>query len=255
MNNRNYIIALSIIHEGKWHEIMRGLTTKEPIPDEVAENYIKHIKCKVLTIVDAEYPDYLRELYCPPFVLYYYGDISLIQDYRKNIAVVGSRSASAEGLRNVDYIVSGIANTYNIVSGLAVGVDAAAHRAALFSGGRTIAVLGSGIECCYPSANAELYKTIKEKHLVISEYYNYISPEPMHFHQRNRLIAAFAKATIIGEAKLRSGTSITANLTLSQFKELLAIPSSNILERLNNQLILEGAMPALTPEDVLYYLE
>ena len=255
MSIRNYLIALAIIHEGKWHEIYRALCKGEKVDEGVADSYFKNMKCNVLTILDFNYPNYLRELFCPPFVLFYYGDISLIADYSKNVAVVGSRTASIEGLRNVDYIVSGIANKYNIVSGLAVGVDAIAHKAALFSGGRTIAVLGNGIEYCYPSENSELYKTIKKKHLVVSEYYNYISPDPLHFHQRNRLIAGFAKATIIGEAKLKSGTSITANLALSQFKDVLAIPTSNILESLNNQLILEGARPALSPDDVLYYLK
>lgn len=255
MNVRDYLIAIAIIHEGKWHDIYRALDNKEEVSDEVVNNYFKHMKCNALTILDSDYPEYLRIAPYPPFVLFYYGDISLIKDNNKNIAVVGSRNATIDGLRNVDYIVSGIAKEYNIVSGLALGVDAAAHRAALFSGGRTIAVLGNGIEYCYPSANSDLYKTIREKHLVISEYYNYISPDPGNFHQRNRLIAGFAKATIIGESHLRSGTLITANQTMQQFKELMAIPSSNIFDSLNNELIRDGAAVILSPEDVFLNLD
>lgn len=255
MNHRDYLIALSIIHEGRWHDILKAINNKEEVSEEVIVNYFKHMKCSALTFFDLGYPDYLKKIPYPPFVLFYYGDISLIKDINKNIAVVGSRTASVEGLRNVDYIVSGIAKEYNIVSGLALGVDAIAHKAALLSGGRTIAVLGNGIEYCYPSANSELYKTIKQKHLVISEYYNYVSPDAGNFHQRNRLIAAFAKATIIGESHLRSGTLITANHTMQQFKEVMAIPSSDILDSLNNELIRDGAAVILSPEDVFLNLD
>ena len=250
MERRNYLIALAIIYEGNWRKIMQAINAHEEVSEETQNSYLKHLKANVLTILDPEYPEYLKHSFCPPFVLFYYGDISLISDVSKNIAVVGGRKPSREGLNNIDFIVSGVAKRFNIVSGLAQGVDAAAHRAALYMGGKTIAVLGNGIEYCYPSINSELYETIKKDHLVISEYYNYLSPLPEHFHQRNRLIVAFSRAIILGEAHLKSGTSITANYALMQNKDLMTIPSSDIHDSLNNLFIRDGCPVVLDHQDV-----
>lgn len=254
MDSRNYLIALAMHYEGEWHAIRDALLGKDALSDEAAEGYIKALKCNAITILDRDYPEYLKKIYCAPFVLFYYGDISLIYDKNKNVAVVGSRSVSQEGKDNINYIVSGICKKYNIVSGLALGIDAVAHRSALLNGGKTIAVLANGIEYCYPSANEELYSIIRKNNLVISEYYGYISPESHHFHQRNRLIAAFGKATIIGEARRYSGTLITANYSLQLHNDIMALPSSDIYDSLNNLMIREGCPVALTPKDVFYEL-
>ncbi len=115
-------------------------------------------------------------------------------------------------------------------------------------------MLANGIEYCYPSCNSELYKEIKKKHLVISEYYGYVSPEQIHFHQRNRLIAGLAKGTLIGEASRISGTLITANYTLEIFRQLMVIPNGDIKNSLNDLLIKEGAPVVTEPQDVIDYL-
>ena len=255
MNSRKLLIALAIIHEGKWQEIFTALQNHEQVDEEVADGYIKHIKSGVLTIFDPQYPDYLKHSYKPPFVLFYYGDISLISNKDNNVAVVGSRSPSIQGKENIQYIVEGIAKRYNIVSGLARGIDAVAHRTAIESGGKTIAVLGNGIEYCYPSENGELYQIIRKNHLVISEYFNYVSPDSTNFPQRNRLIVAFSKGTIIGEARKRSGTLITANFTLQDNQNLMSLPSGDIHDSLNNLFVREGCPLVLSPEDVFEYLD
>ena len=254
MNSRNLIIAMAIHYQGDVLAITQALLNKEFIDEAQAETYLKSIKCNVLTILDKEYPCYLKEIRYPPIVLFYYGDISLLSDVEKNLAVVGSRKASEEGRKNVYYIVSNACKRYNIVSGLAKGIDTIAHKAAIDNGGRTIAVLANGIEYCYPSCNSELYKEIKKKHLVISEYYGYVSPEQIHFHQRNRLIAGLAKGTLIGEASRISGTLITANYTLEIFRQLMVIPNGDIKNSLNDLLIKEGAPVVTEPQDVIDYL-
>ena len=250
MDSRKIIIALAIHHKGEWHAINEAILKKDYVPEDVAEVYLKSLKCNAITILDQEYPKYLRETFCPPYVLFYYGDISLISDRTKNVAVVGSRKVSKEGKENIDYIVSGICKRYNVVSGLALGIDTAAHKSALSNGGKTIAVLANGIEYCYPSENEEVYKTIKKNHLVISEYFGFISPKPIHFHQRNRLIVAFSRGTIIGESKRYSGTLITANYTLAVHNDIMAIPSNDIHDSLNNLIIKEGCPVVLSPDDV-----
>ena len=255
MDSRKILIALAIHYQGDYRKIYNAIVNKNFVEEEVAETYLQAIKCNVLTILDKEYPRYLLESYCPPIVLFYYGDISLISDMNKNIAVVGSRHASQLGKENINYIVSGIAKQFNIVSGLAIGIDSVAHRAALNSEGRTIAVLANGIEYCYPSINEELYKTIKNKDLVISEYYGYLPPESHNFHQRNRLIVALSKGVIIGESTRRSGSSLTANLAIQSNKELLTIPSADIYNSLCNDLIRDGCPAILSPKDVIEHFD
>jgi len=255
MNSRDFLIAMAVHYQGDVRAIIAAISRKEFIDEELAEIHLKSVKSKVLTILDQEYPLYLKEVRYPPIVLFYYGDISLIFNKEDNVAVVGGREPTAQGADNVYYIVQGICNRYNIVSGLARGIDKVAHLSALENGGKTIAVLANGIDYCYPSSNSELYETIKKNNLVISEYYGTVPPEKNNFHQRNRLIAAFAKGTLVGEAKRVSGTLITANFTLALNRTLMSIPSGNIRDSLNDLFIKEGCPIVTEPNDVLEYLD
>ena len=255
MKSRNYLIALAIHYQGNYESVLRALTSQELLPQELIDSYLSKIKSKVITLLDPDYPEYLRKVYKPPFVLFYYGDISLINDYQNNLAVVGSRNASQKGLENTYDIVFELAKKYNIVSGLAKGIDAVAHRAAITGGGKTIAILGCGIEECYPSSNKDLYDEIKKNHLLISEYFGYIPPYSENFPQRNRLIVAFSKGTLVGEASSRSGSLITANLTLDANKDLMCLPSSDIKNSACNICIKEGAPVVTEAEDIIEYLK
>lgn len=255
MEIRKYLIALAIKYEGQWEQIYKAMFLKEEISDLEIEMYLKYLKCNVLTILDESYPDYLKQIIRPPFVLFYYGDISLISNYENNVAIVGSRDASSKGLKNVYEISKTVSSKYNIVSGLARGIDAAAHLGAIDGGGKTIAVLGCGIEECYPTCNQDLYNEIKQNHLLISEYYNYIPPYSRNFPHRNRLIVGFSKGVLLGEAKPQSGSQITAHMALEMGRTLMSIPSNELNNSLCNLCIREGCPVVLEADDVYDYLE
>ena len=254
MNARKQLIALSIINHGNWDRILSDLQTQTYIPDDHVEELCSRIHCGVLTIFDANYPQYLKNCFKPPFALFYYGDLSLIADNSKNIAVVGSRHPSAIGLENTDEFVKGLSKEFTIVSGMAAGIDRQAHLSAIKSGGKTIAVLGSGLDICYPSDNEDIYKDIKENHLLISEYPGNELPNSENFPHRNRLIAIFSVATLVPEAKRRSGTSITVNYTIDFGHQLFCVPSSFLKDSLCNDLIHDGAILARSYDDILYEL-
>ena len=254
MNIKKILIATSIIHHGNWEEIYLALRKKELPTDEEAETICANVKCGVITIMDPEYPYYLKEYYHPPFVLFYYGDISLINDFTKNIAVVGSRNATSVALKNTDKCVQDLAKKLNIVSGLAKGIDRQAHESAIKAGGKTIAILGCGIDLCYPSCNEDLYKEIKENHLLISEYFNHEPPNQENFPHRNRLISMFSNGTLIPEARFRSGTSITVSYTMAFNRQIFCMPSSNLEDSLCNSLIHDGAILVRSSEDIFYEL-
>ena len=251
MNPRENLITLAIRYSGEIRKLIDAITKKEMATDAEYEHYMRHMKCNVLTILDDAYPEYLKHVYLPPLVLFYYGDISLLNNRDKNLAIVGAREASQSGLRNVYDLTEQVASKYNIVSGLAMGVDAAAHRACIEAGGKTIAVLGCGIEQCYPSINRSLYEEIKANHLLISEYYNYIPPYAENFHQRNRLIAGFSKGLLLGESRIHSGSQITLSFAESMNLNLMAIPSSEMENSLCNQVIRSGCPVVLCAQDII----
>ncbi len=254
MDSRNMIIAYAVKYEGQWDLIYEKLCKKEFLEDEEALRYLSMVNSNVITILDNVYPDYLRQIYKPPFVLFYYGDITLIQNLENNLAVVGSREPESSSVTNLTNVLEDVAKEYVIVSGLAKGIDSLAHRIALKNKGRTIAVLGNGIDYCYPSENTPLYKDIKKNHLVISEFPHNTEPKPINFPMRNRIIVGLSRATLIGEAKFRSGSQITANLTLQSNKELMCLPSSDLENSLNNRLIQEGAALITSSDDILHIL-
>ena len=255
MNVRKIIIATSIIHEGNWKEILHAFQTNNIPSEEEAERICSKMKCQAITLFDREYPSYLRECFEPPFVLFYYGDISLIKDNSNNIAVVGTRNPTSIGVENTRNIVRGLLSKYCVVSGLATGIDRVAHEIAIENGGKTIAVLGSGIDVCYPSSNQDIYDEIKKHHLLISEYYHDVPPNQDHFPQRNRLISAFSCSTLVTEAGIRSGTSITVCYTINSGKSVFCVPSSDLENSLCNDLIREGAWLVRNADDILYPLD
>lgn len=254
MNAREMLIYFAIKYQGNFQDIYRALILKEEADPYAFEGYMKHVKCKILTFLDPEYPDYLKQSYKPPFVLFYYGDISLIQDMNKNLAVVGSRDADQQTLLNVHSLVEEVSQKLNIVSGLARGIDATAHWGAIEGGGKTIAVLGCGIDVCFPTCNQTLYDEIKAHHLIISEYFNYIPPLAEHFPWRNRIIVALSRGTLLGAANHRSGSQITGNLTMAVNKELMVLPSSDIKNSFCDLLIQEGCPVVLNADDIYHYL-
>ena len=252
---RKQLIALAIIHEGNWKKIFNDLITKNLPDEELAEKLYATIKSNVVTILDAAYPQYLKEYYQPPFVLFYYGDLSLISDYNHNVAVVGSREPEQIHVEKGNAIVQDLAKRYIIVSGLAKGIDREAHLSTINSGGKTVAILGSGIDVCYPSINKDIYEEIKRDHLLISEYYGEIMPDQDHFPHRNRLIAMMSKILFIPDGHYKSGTSITAKYAEMFGHTIYCLPSSDVDNSLCNSLIKDGSILVRSSEDIFYDLE
>ena len=178
-----------------------------------------------VALVDDDYPSWLKEIIDPPLALFYRGDLSLVR--QPMVAVVGSRRASPYGLNAArelarQLVTAGVA----VVSGLARGIDAAAHEAALSASGRTIAVLGTGIDVVYPRSHRRLARAIEENGLVLSEFAPGTPPLAQNFPIRNRVISGLSLGVVIVEATSRSGSLITARTAAEQGREVFAVPGS-----------------------------
>ena len=199
-------------------------------------------RVKVLTILDGGYPQRLKEIYLPPIVLFYRGNLSLIN--QRAVAIVGSRDHSKYAKDCIHELVPTIVNDgIVVVSGLARGVDTLAHEETLRTSGNTIAVIGSGLDVVYPPENVNLYDMIAKRGLLLSEYPLESRPLKFHFPYRNRIIAGLSHGVCVIEAKEKSGSLITANLALSENREVFAVPGSifSTHSKGTNSLIEAGA--------------
>jgi len=210
---------------------------------------------QVLTWEDDLYPRLLREIDQPPPVLYVRGEV-LAED-EAAVAIVGTRRVTAYGRGVTEELAAFLArNRITVVSGLARGVDAIAHKAALQGGGRTLAVLGSGVDVLYPPENRTLAEEIMQSGGVISDYPPGTAPESTNFPPRNRIISGLSLVTVVIEAGETSGALITASFAANQSRDVLAVPG-NITSpnsKGTNRLILNGARPYLRPEDLMEVL-
>jgi DNA processing protein len=203
---------------------------------------------------DPDYPVRLLDLSDPPNSLYIYGDIRLLN--LPMIAIVGSRAASPEGVRNAYYFAQALSEQgYLVISGLARGVDGAAHRGARRSNGGylTIAVCGSGLDIVYPQEHLGLAQAIAQGGLLVSELAPGLGPKAWHFPRRNRIIAALSLGILVIEAAERSGSLITARLGCELGREIFAIPGSihSPLSKGCHQLLQQGAKLVQSPQDIL----
>ncbi len=206
----------------------------------------------VITLGDPLYPAALLEIPDPPVLLYVKGDPALLS--RQSIAVVGARSATPQGEANAEAFATVLSQGgLGIVSGLALGIDAAAHRGGLAGPGCTVAVIGTGADRIYPARNATLARRIAEAGAIISEYPLGTAPLAHNFPRRNRLIAGLAKGVLVVEAALKSGSLITARLAIDCGREVFAIPGSihSPVARGCHQLIRDGAKLVESAEDIL----
>lgn len=206
----------------------------------------------ILTPDDAHYPALLTHSAAAPLVLYACGRLELLQ--RPALAVVGSRNATAQGLRNArDFARAASAADICVVSGLAAGIDAAAHAAALDEPGSTIAVLGNGADVAYPRSNAALLERIRRDGLVLSEFPLGSPPIARNFPRRNRIISGLARGCLVVEAAMASGSLITARLAAEMGRDVFAIPGSihSPLSRGCHYLLKQGAKLVDSPGEVL----
>ena len=207
----------------------------------------------LITIFDPSYPSMLRTIYQPPWILFARGDLSLLTT-RKRLAVVGSRNATAYGMDAIDYLFpSLIEKKILIVSGLAKGIDAHAHKAAIKMGGKTIGVIAGGFNHLYPKENIKLAEYMMEKHLLLSEYPPDTIPAKWQFPMRNRIISGLSQATLVIEARKKSGSLITADFALNEGRDVFAVPGSIMTPDSDgvHYLIQQGAKLVKSSDDIL----
>ena len=217
-------------------------------------SYEKH-GIKGITILDKEYPDLLREIQEPPPVLFIKGQWPLLGGTDAlTVAMVGSRNGSEYGIKAANYLAEGLVKKGAIiVSGMALGIDSAAHEGALAAGGKTIAVLGSGLLNIYPSSNRNMFEKIIRSGAVISEFPPDMKAKPYNFPRRNRIISGISKGVVVVEADMKSGSLITVDYALAQGRDVFAVPGNinSKSSRGSNFLIKQGAKIVLKPEDIL----
>lgn len=212
-------------------------------------------RIRFVTPLDLEYPQRLLEISDYPMGLFLYG--ALPSDDKPSVAVVGARGCSSYGEQIAEAFSKALAaEGVQIISGLAAGIDGAAHRGALKAGQSTFGVLGCGINQCYPPEHYRLFERMKEHGGVLSEFPIGEPPRPRNFPMRNRLISGLADAVLVVEAREKSGSLITAELGLNQGREIFAVPGrvTDPLSKGCNQLIQQGAHMAILPNDILEYL-
>ncbi len=225
-------------------------TRKSYLPQKL-EFFCSREGVELITIFDEGYPQSLRQISDPPLVLYVHGKLP-VSDY--NIAVVGSREASHYGVKAAAVFASALAReNIHIISGGARGIDTAAHEACLAAGGKTVAVLGCGLDIVYPAANRKLFKRIAENGAVVSEYPPGTPPRSQHFPARNRIIVGLSRGVLVAEAARKSGALITANIAADEGREVYCVPG-NIFEGSSigcHDLIRTGAKLVDSPQDIL----
>lgn len=203
-------------------------------------------KIEVISKGMPSYPELLAEIKDPPQKLYYIGDINILK--KRCAAIVGSRNTNQYGRSTAVEIAMKLAtHDVAVVSGMARGIDTCAHRGALKAGGKTVAVLGCGVDICYPKENSNLKKELEEKGLILSEYPPGTEPMPYYFPQRNRIISGLSELTAVIQARNNSGSLITAELAAEQGREVCAVPG-NIDSQYSlgsNKLIKDGAVPII----------
>ena len=208
---------------------------------------------EIISIWDSRYPELLKRIYDPPVILFVLG--SVLPEDERSVAVVGTRSPSAYGLRVTADIASGLVRAgATVVSGLARGIDTAAHAEALSAGGRTIAVIGSGLDVPYPPENRRLLSRIADRGAILTEFAMGEKPDPAYFPRRNRIISGVSRGTVVVESAIDGGAMITASAALDQNREVFAVPGplTNPLSVGPHTLIRDGRAKLITGvEDIL----
>ncbi|MCK5086973.1 MAG: DNA-processing protein DprA [Melioribacteraceae bacterium] len=218
---------------------------------------LEKLNANVILFSDDDYPELLKRIYFPPLILYTLGEFKENDKYA--ISIVGTRKPTEYGKLEANRFASKLAQqNITIVSGMARGIDSAAHRAALASGGRSIAVIGSGLDVIYPPENRKLFNDIKENGSIVSEFEIGTKPDAQNFPKRNRIISGLSLATILVESRINGGAMRTANYALDQNREVFAIPGDlNKAESDGTNYLIQknGAKLVREPEDILFDLE
>jgi len=210
-------------------------------------NRTKSLGINIITYFCKDYPTCLKNIYDPPLVLYTLGNFS--SNYKKSVAVVGTRNNTIYGKQQTEQITKElVSNNITIISGMAKGIDTIAHKTALQHNGKTIAVIGSGLDVIYPSENKELFNEIQNKGFVISEFDLGAKPDAGNFPKRNRIISGLSLGTVVIETRKKGGALHTAYMALEQGKEVFAVPGNigSINSEGTNRLIQNGTAKLVT---------
>lgn len=245
-----HVDQLTDVIDRKTAERIKQADGRDYVADQIAR--MKRSDARLITLWDAEYPEQLKQIYDPPAYLFVKG--TLAADDRFSIAVVGTRQPSNYGKVVTEKLASDLARKgLTIVSGLAYGIDTLAHAAAVNSGGRTLAILGSGVDVIYPYQNKALSERIVDNGALISEFPMGTEPDRNNFPRRNRLICGLSLGTVVIEAGTKSGALITAEMALEQNREVFAIPGNIDSPKSfgTNELIKLGAKVVTSSEDIL----
>ena len=248
---KKILVYLSIKYKGKWEDIYKAIAEKQKVDLDEAEEKIKKLDCNYLTILDENYPQEFKTIEKPPFVIFYRGDINLLNSKNKRVAIIGSRENSSHGEKITIKTIDDINSDVCVVSGLAKGIDSIAQKRCLKRNIKTIAILGNGLNHFYPLENKDLQKDIETKGLVISEYPPFSKSCKENFPVRNRIIAALSRKVLVVEAKKRSGTMITVSYALEFGKDVCCYPERANIESGCNFLIQQGARLVCNTKDFL----
>lgn len=239
--------------------IIQSKENKESFKSNLEKEFdrLKKMNAKVVTIWDDEYPSLLDKIYDPPLVLYMLGNFT--EEYNYSIAIVGTRQPTNYGKIQAEKFATELAlQNIPIISGLARGVDSIAHRAVLKTNGKTIAVLGSGLDVIYPPENRKLFEDITEKGVIISEYELGTKPDAQNFPRRNRIIAGLSVGILVVETDINGGAMLTANIAFDQNRNIFAIPGNIGIPQANGTNLLikrDEAKLVQSVDDILFELE
>ncbi|MCM1082654.1 MAG: DNA-processing protein DprA [Clostridium sp.] len=252
------------VYHASYHELAKVVPTEKA--EKIAGNrslagakklYDKYAKRNIKIIYPGHeyYPEKLLHIYDYPELLFVRGDLACMK--MTGVAVVGSRNPSIYGRETASYFASFFAGEdICTISGLARGIDSAAHKGAIDGGGKTVAVLGCGINVTYPGENAELYERIENHGAILSEYGFDVKPMPGQFPMRNRIISGMSDGVLVVEARKKSGSLITADYALEQGRQVYALPGRifDLCSEGTNNLIKQGAMCVTNPTDIMFDL-
>lgn len=257
--NNDPIVAYKALRDGKSEYITKSEskaicnTFFESMYDLM--DYCNMNKYHVISIDDERYPQRLKEIFNPPAVLFCMGDPSFINN-EVVLTVVGTRNPSAYSMKFAEKICNELVDSGVVLaSGFALGIDSAAHRAALKANSRTVAVLGCGLNVNYPTKNADIKKVIAVHGAVITEFFPGTRPEGKNFPQRNRILSGISLGTLVVEASQRSGALITADFAMNQGRDVFCVPPADLFDQRYAgviRLIREGAIPTFSHLDVLF---
>lgn len=254
MKTQDVLLHFALKYDGNFDLMLAAIQRKERIaPEEIEEDHKKN-DLDYVTIMDPNYPFGLKNIYKPPLILFYKGNLDLIKDFNKCVTIVGSRESSTYGYQSIKKIAEDLAKEgITVISGLAKGIDTAAAIGAS-KYGKAVAILGNGVSYYYPSENVALQDEIAKNGLLLSEYPLALKPSKNNFVFRNRIMVGLSPFLLVGEAKNRSGTTASVSYALENNRDVGCLPFRIEDEQCNNTLIQQGAVLIKDASDVLTML-